>query len=112
EEQARVPKRICILRLSALGDCANVVPVIHTLQAARADIEITWLINKTEATLVHDLPGVTCLAYDKKGGRAGIADLRRRLAGRTFDVLLNMHGSWRANRICHRVRAPRKIGFD
>ena len=111
-EQGAVPRRVCILRLSALGDCANVVPAIRTLQAARPDIEISWIINKAEAGLVADIPGVECLIYDKRGGRAAIADLKRQLAGRRFDALLDMHASWRANRISLLVKADRRIGFD
>ena len=109
---AQVPRRVCILRLSALGDCANVVPVVHTLQAARPDIEIGWVINRTEAKLVADLPGVECLVYDKRGGRSAIVALKRQLAGRRFDALLNMHASWRANRVSRLISAKRRIGFD
>ncbi|WP_423823403.1 glycosyltransferase family 9 protein [Salinisphaera sp. SPP-AMP-43] len=109
---APVPKRVCILRLSALGDCANVVPVVHTLRTARPDIEICWVINRGEASLVADLPGVTCLAYDKRGGRGATRALKRALAGHRFDALLNMHASWRANRISRLIRADRRIGFD
>ncbi|RJS94671.1 glycosyltransferase family 9 protein [Salinisphaera sp. Q1T1-3] len=107
-----VPRRVCLLRLSALGDCANVVPVVHTLQAARPDIEITWVINRAEAGLVADLPGVECLVYDKHRGRAARRDLRRALARRDFDVLLDMHASWRANMISRHIKAGRRIGFD
>jgi len=107
-----VPRSICILRLSALGDCANVVPTIRTLQAAWPGIQITWIINRAEANLVADLPGVDCLGYDKRGGRAAIRELKKQLAGRRFDALLNMHGSWRANRISLLVKADRRIGFD
>lgn len=109
---AAVPRRVCILRLSALGDCANVVPVVHTLRAARPDIEIGWIINRTEAALVADLPGVECVVYDKHGGRSAIGALKRQLAGRRFDALLDMHASWRANRISLLVSAERRIGFD
>ena len=107
-----VPRSVCILRLSALGDCANVVPTIRTLQAAWPDLQISWIINRAEAHLVADLPGVECIAYDKRGGRAAIQALKRQLAGRRFDALLNMHGSWRANRISLLVKADRRIGFD
>ena len=107
-----IPRRVCILRLSALGDCANVVPTIRTLQAARPDIEITWIINRAEASLVADLPGVECLVYDKRGGREAVRALKHALAGRRFDALLDMHASWRANRISLLVRADRRIGFD
>ncbi len=109
---AAVPRRVCILRLSALGDCANVVPVVHTLQSARPDIEIGWVINRAEATLVADLPGVECMVYDKRGGRSAIGELKRQLAGRRYDALLDMHASWRANRISLLVSAERRIGFD
>lgn len=109
---SRPPQRVCLLRLSALGDCANVVPVVHTLQAARPDIQITWIINRLEASLVSDLPDVTCLAYDKHGGRQAIAALYRSLRGERFDALLDMHASWRANTISALVRATRRIGFD
>ncbi|MES1930734.1 lipopolysaccharide biosynthesis protein [Salinisphaera dokdonensis CL-ES53] len=111
-DRAQVPRRICILRLSALGDCANVVPTIRTLQAARPDAEICWIINRAEASLVAELPRVECLVYDKHGGRGAIADLKRQLAGRRFDAFLNMHASWRANRISLLVQADRRIGFD
>lgn len=109
---ADVPRRVCILRLSALGDCANVVPLVHTLQAVRPDTEICWVINRAEASLVADLPGVECIIHDKRGGRAAIGALKRELAGRRFDALLNMHASWRANRISLLVSARQRIGFD
>lgn len=105
-------RHICLLRLSALGDCANVVPAIHSLQAAEPDIRITWIINRAEASLVADLPGVECLVYDKKGGRSAIRELKRQLSGQRFDALLDMHATWRANRISRLVKADRRIGFD
>lgn len=110
--QQPVPRRVCILRLSALGDCANVVPVVHTLRQARSDIELHWVVNQAEAALVRDLPGVSCHPFDKRAGRSGIAELKARLRGQRFDVLLNMHASWRANRISRLIKAPRRVGFD
>ncbi|MDA3942781.1 MAG: glycosyltransferase family 9 protein [Bacteroidetes bacterium] len=105
-------RRVCILRLSALGDCANVVPVVHTLQHAYPGIELVWIVNRAEASLVADLPGVECLVYDKYGGRAALKKLKQQLAGHRFDALLDMHASWRANRISLLVKADRRIGFD
>lgn len=108
----RSGRHICLLRLSALGDCANMVPAVHTLQAAEPDIRISWIINRVEASLVADLPGVEVLVYDKKGGRAAIRKLKQQLSGQHFDALLDMHASWRANRISRLVKADRRIGFD
>lgn len=108
----REGRHICLLRLSALGDCANVVPAIHTLQAAEPELRISWIINRAEASLVADIPGVDCLIYDKKQGGPAIQQLKQQLSGQRFDALLNMHASWRANRISRLVKADRRIGFD
>lgn len=107
-----LPARICILRLSALGDCANIVPVVHTLQHARPDVQISWIINRTEANLIADMPGVQPIVYDKQGGRSALAKLKRQLQGQHFEAFLHMHGSWRANRLSMLVSADRRLGFD
>lgn len=106
------PASVCLLRLSALGDCANIVPVVHTLQAHWPDTRIGWVINRGEAALVGDLPGVDYYVMDKTAGRAGLKALKRQLDGVSFDVLLHMHASWRANRVSRLIRARRRIGFD
>lgn len=106
------PDSVCLLRLSALGDCSNVVPIVHTLQAHWPATRIGWVINRVEAALVGDLPGVDFFVMDKKAGRAGLKTLRKQLRDECFDVLLHMHASWRANRVSRLVRARRRIGFD
>lgn len=106
------PGSICLLRLSALGDCANVVPVVHTLQTHWPETRLGWVINRTEAALVGDMPGVDFYVMDKKAGRGGLKALQQELAGARFDVLLHMHASWRANRASRLIRAHRRIGFD
>lgn len=103
---------ICILRLSAIGDCCHTLAVIRTLQAQLPDAEFTWLIGKTEAGLMRSLDGIELVVYDKKGGRSSRREVAKQLEGREFDVLLNMHASWRANRVSRLIRAKRKIGFD
>jgi len=108
----KAPDSVCLLRLSALGDCANVVPIVHTLQAHWPHTRIGWVINRVEAALVGDLPGVDFFVMDKRAGRAGLKALRRQLRDERFEVLLHMHASWRANRVSRLVRARRRIGFN
>lgn len=103
---------LCLLRLSAIGDCCHALAVVRTLQTQLPDTRLTWLIGKTEASLMRGLDGVELIVYDKRGGRAARRHVADELAGRQFDVLLNMHASWRANRISRLVRARRRIGFD
>lgn len=88
------------------------MPVVHTLQKYWPHTRIGWITNRTEAALVGDLPGVDFYVMDKKAGRAGLKSLKRQLHGLQFDVLLNMHASWRANRVSRLIQAHRRIGFD
>ena len=47
---------MCLLRLSALGDVTHVVPLVRTLQAARPDTPIHWIIDKVGHKLLDGLP--------------------------------------------------------
>ncbi len=106
------PRRICILRLSALGDVCHVLPVVRTLQDAWPGTEITWIIGKLEHKLLGHLPGIEFVVFDKKAGRTAYGDLRRRMSGRRYDVLLHMQLAIRASLAAALVPAELKVGFD
>jgi heptosyltransferase I len=106
------PRRICVLRLSALGDVCHVLPVVRTLQDAWPGTEITWILGKLEHKLLGHLPGIEFVAFDKKAGRAAYGDLRRRMAGRRYDALLHMQLAFRASVAAALVPARLKVGFD
>ena len=105
-------RSLCIFRLSALGDCVNILPIVHTLQKHWPETKITWVIGKLEASLVGELPGVEFIILDKKTGRKGRLALQQQLAGRDFDALLHMHAGFRANLSARRVPADIRVGFD
>ncbi|HEU4619768.1 MAG TPA: glycosyltransferase family 9 protein [Gammaproteobacteria bacterium] len=106
------PSELCILRLSAIGDCCHTVPVVRALQAAWPETKITWIVGKVEHGLLRGLEGVEFLTLDKSRGLRGFADLRRGLRGRRFPLLLHMHASMRANAASLLVDAPDRLGFD
>jgi heptosyltransferase I len=106
------PRRICVLRLSALGDVCHALPVVRTLQDAWPETEITWILGKLEHKLLGHLPGIEFVVFDKKAGRAAYSDLRARMAGRRYDVLLHMQLAIRASLAAALVPARVKIGFD
>jgi heptosyltransferase I len=109
---AGVPQRICILRLSAIGDTCHVVPIIRTLQHTWPATQLTWIIGKAEARLMRLIEGVELITLDKRAGLSGLRNLRRQLRDRQFDVVLHMQLALRASGIASLVRAPLKIGFD
>ncbi len=85
---------------------------MRNLQDNWPDAQITWIIGKTEATLLADISDVEFIIFDKAKGRAAYADVRESMRGRQFDVALCMHASMRANRLCRLLPAPVKLGFD
>lgn len=106
------PRSLCLLRLSALGDATHAVALVRALQRAWPEMPITWVIGKGEAKLLEGLEGVEFIVYDKKAGLTGWRALRRQLAGRRFDVLLNLQLALRASLVSAAIRADRRIGYD
>lgn len=106
------PRSLCLLRLSALGDATHAVALVRQLQHAWPGLPITWIIGKGEARLLEGLDGVEFIVFDKQAGLAGYRALRATLAGRRFDVLLNLQLALRAGLASTAVKADRRIGFD
>lgn len=106
------PSELCVIRLSAIGDTCHTVPVVRALQDAWPSTRLTWIVGKTEHSLLRGLDGVEFVVLDKSRGVAGYRDVRRSLGGRRFDVLLHMHASARANIVSLLVSAPIRLGFD
>lgn len=109
---AEPPQTLCIVRLSAIGDTCHTVPVVRAIQDAWPSTKLTWIIGRTEHSLLSGLEGVEFVVLDKSQGLGGYPAVRRALAGRRFDALLHMHASARANLASLLVRANLRIGFD
>lgn len=110
--QQTPPDSICVVRLSAIGDTCHAVPVVRAIQDTWPETRLTWIIGKTEATLLSDIPGVEFIIFDKSKGRRAARDVRRQLRGRRFDAALCMHASMRANFLYPGIRTPHRIGYD
>lgn len=106
------PDSVCILRLSAIGDVTHALPVLRTLQHHWPETSITWIIGKNEHALVSEIDNVEFITFDKSLGPGAYMDIRRKLVGRRFDVLLHMQLSLRASITSLLVRAKMKLGFD
>ena len=73
-------KKICILRLSAIGDVTHVLSLVQALKTDSPQTAITWIIGTLEHKLLQDLPGVEFIVYDKRSGISGLLALRKTLA--------------------------------
>lgn len=108
----RPPGRLCLVRLSAIGDTCHTVPVVRAIQDAWPDTEITWIVGRVEHSLLAGLEGVRFAVLDKSLGWRGYFALCRSLDDRRFPILLHMHASQRANLASLTLRAPIRLGFD
>ena len=106
------PASLCVLRLSAIGDVCHALPVVRTIQDAWPGTSITWILGRVEHKLIGHLPDVEFVVFDKRAGIKGYRDLRRRLAGRRYDVLLHMQLALRASAASAMVPARIRLGYD
>lgn len=106
------PESICVLRLSAIGDTCHVLAVVRRIQDNWPDTSVTWIIGRTEAALMGDIPDIDFVVFDKSRGRAAYRDVRDALRGRHFDVALCMHPSMRANLLIRHIPTSIRVGFD
>jgi heptosyltransferase I len=110
--QKAPPESICVIRLSAIGDTCHALAVVRAIQDAWPETRLTWIIGKTEAALMSDIPGIKFIIFDKANGVRAYADVRSQLGGERFDVALCMHASMRANLICRLVKTRKRLGYD
>ena len=110
--QARLD-RICIVMMSAVGDAVHVLPVINALKRHAPGCLVTWVLQPGPATLVRGHRSVDeILIFDRSAGLKGFSDIRRELASREFDLVINLQVYFKAGVITSFTRAPVKLGFD
>jgi heptosyltransferase I len=110
---AHPPQKVCLLRLSAIGDTCHVVPLLRTLQAAWPRTRFSWVIGKVEAKLMSLIPDVELITVDKGAGFSAFTRLRQDMQRRgAFDLLLHLQLSMRASANAALIPAPIKLGFD
>jgi heptosyltransferase I len=107
------PEKVCLLRLSAIGDTCHVVPLLRTLQIAWPQTRFTWVIGKLESKLMSLIPEVELITVDKAAGFSALARVRKDMRRRgAFDLLLHLQLSIRASALANGIAARTKLGFD
>ncbi|VBB09889.1 Hypothetical protein LUCI_5187 [Lucifera butyrica] len=118
-------KRILIIRLSSIGDVIHATPVASSLKAAWPDCHITWLVGEVCAPLLQHNPAIDEMIvwprehFDAALRRGNLPrawrvwqGLKRKLASRQFDIVLDIHGLLLTGLITRTVKARRKIGLS
>mgnify|MGYP001135992180 CR=1 FL=1 len=106
------PFKLCILRLSAIGDVCHAVAMVSAIQRHKPDVQITWVIGKIEHQLVGHLPNIRFVVYDKSKGKQAKLKVQQSLQDTVFDSLFVMQVALRANLLSRVIKAKQRVGFD
>lgn len=108
------PYNIALVRLSAIGDCCLVLPVVRAILAHKPNAHIYWLISPPAYALLQycSHPRLTFKVIDKPKKLVDYWSVRQYFADKHIDVVLAMQASTRANLLYPMLNAPIKIGFD
>jgi lipopolysaccharide heptosyltransferase I len=108
------PRRILIVRPSALGDVARTVPALVSLKRAYPDAAIDWLVNDAFADVIAHHPDLaSVIPFPRRAlGRNPLKALAymRLLRGRRYDAVFDLQGLARSGWLTWSTRAPQRIG--
>jgi heptosyltransferase I len=113
-EPLRYPAdRVCIVLLTGLGDVVNGLPLANALKDHDPRRRVTWVAEPMPAGVLRHHPSVDeVVVYEKKRGLRGVAELRRSLAGRRFDLTLNLNVYFKSVWPTLLSDAPHRLGFE
>ncbi len=112
------PRRIALLKPSALGDIVHALPVLTALRIRFPAARITWVVNTAYEPLIRNHPDLTdTLPFDRGIFKKGLwkslryavsfgAELRRR----QFDLVIDLQGLLRTGLMCLATGAPVRVG--
>jgi heptosyltransferase-1 len=112
-----IPRRILLIRPSAMGDVARTAPLLASLRATFPDTRIDWLVQDTFIDLIRAHPALTNTVPFRRHLHAGessishLLALRRSLAGSKYDLVIDAQGLARSALLALATGAPRRIGL-
>lgn len=116
------PRRVLILKPSAVGDVVHALPVLPRLRKLWPTATLSWLITPACAALVerHPMVDEVILFQRKRWGHswynplalAELASFVTDLRKRRFDLVIDLQGLFRSAWIAMASGASRRIGFS
>lgn len=94
------PKHILVIRLSAMGDVAMIIPILKTFTQQYPEIKITVLTREFFTPFFRDLKNIKVFQADVKGthkGFWGLYKLSKELRKLNIDAIADLHNVLRSN---------------
>jgi heptosyltransferase I len=106
--------RVLIVRLSAVGDCIQTLPLAAALRRHVPQARITWAVEKGSADIVGACPAIDELLVLPRGFARSpqlLWKLRGLLQSRHFEMTFDPQGLTKSGLVAWLSGAPRRIGF-
>ncbi len=130
------PRRVCLIKPSALGDIVQTLPVLSMLRARFPEAHIAWVVKSAFSGILKGHPDLDEVipfetsrvktpraetrhnetrhaeTSSRAGGKiAGLVQLLRRLRRERFDLTIDLQGLLRSGLMTWAAAAPRRVGF-
>lgn len=106
------PRRILVVRLSAIGDVTHGLPLARTLRRLHPRARITWAVQEEPAPLLMGHPWVDCVEiFPRRDGPIAIAKFLARLGQGGFDIAIDVQGNLKSALVTAASRAPARLGL-
>jgi len=119
-------RRILIIRLGALGDVVNTIPVVRPLREKFPDAYIAWLVEDASADILRAVPGIDeVIVFQRRRWQREIGSLAltldsvregwrffRGVPGKRFDTVLDFQANFKSGMFSFLTRAPERYGFS
>ncbi len=114
------PRKILILKFSAMGDVVHTLPVAATLRKALPDAHIAWMVEEHFRDILYGNPDIDeVIPLRAKVWRknwnakslAEILDTIKTLRRHKFDLVFDLHGLIKSGIIAKLSGAPTRVGF-
>lgn len=99
--------------MSAIGDSVHALPVVTALKRHDPTLHLTWILQPGPASMIAGHPEVDeIIIFERSRGLGAYRDMRRKLARRRFDLVLDLQVYFKASVVTALIDAPVKLGFD
>jgi heptosyltransferase-1 len=113
------PRRIVLIKPSALGDIAHSLPVLSALRRRYPNAHIAWVVNKIYEPILRPHPDLNeIIPFDRGVTKRGIVasiqswwQFSRELRSKQFDLAIDLQGLLRTGLMMRATRAPVRIGL-
>jgi len=109
----RIPERVLVVRLGAIGDVANALVFAGALKAASPGVRVGWAVHELAAPLVRGHPAVDRVhLWRRGGGAAGLRALVREVREQRYELAVDLQRLAKSALLARLSGAPRVLGFD